>query len=310
MAMEFEGAFDASRTIKHGWWAFKQRPIALFFAAMLAHCGEGGGSGNTSGSSSSDTPDIDIGDWGQGDMFIAPLEALGNGLGLQLPLATGMPGGAELGVIAAVVFAVLGCGCLFWIFKSWWNPGYIRLQHDAIAEGKGGPLRLFSGGDKTLSFMGYGLLSMAIILGIGSLAATPGGLVLAAGAVLEQPQVTAVGGILMAVLMLPAILYVHLGLVLAPQAMALDGLGTLAAVSKSWKLMSGNRFQYIWFSVVCFLYALFMVVIGLLACLIGVLFTVHIALAVIDTAKTEAYLLLTRDDDEVDTWNVWEALAY
>ena len=73
--------------------------------------------------------------------------------------------------------------------------------------------------------------------------------------------------------------------------------------------MDGNRADLFMYSLVMGLYKLGMVIAGLFMCLIGVFFTSTIADAVVDTGKTESYLLLTRPGQETDEWAVWTEAA-
>jgi len=87
---------------------------------------------------------------------------------------------------------------------------------------------------------------------------------------------------------LPVYIYVLLGLILLPMPAALDGLGPVESLSRSWSLAAGIRMQLLLMG----LLYLALTVVGLCACLIGVLGTGIIT----HVMWCEAYIQATRDD--------------
>lgn len=98
-------------------------------------------------------------------------------------------------------------------------------------------------------------------------------------------------GILTFLLLSPCVIYVALGLTLAPYAIAFERLGPFDAVARAWRLASGNRLWLFWFSLVLFVFDM----LGLCCCLVGVLATCTFS----EVARYEAYLRLLRGDHEL-----------
>ena len=96
------------------------------------------------------------------------------------------------------------------------------------------------------------------------------------------------------VLWLPFFIYVALGLSLIPLAVAVERMTPIAAFSRSWELVRGNRMQLFVFYLVTGIFTL----LGLLACCIGVLFTGALAQA----ATVDAYLRLVRASEDQAGW--------
>lgn len=98
-------------------------------------------------------------------------------------------------------------------------------------------------------------------------------------------------GVLTFLLLSPGLIYVVLGLVLAPLAIAFERLGPFDAVARSWRLVSGNRLWLFWFLLVMFVFE----ALGFCCCCVGVLATGAFS----QIAGYEAYLRLVRDDHEL-----------
>jgi hypothetical protein len=82
--------------------------------------------------------------------------------------------------------------------------------------------------------------------------------------------------------------YVWLGLYFGHHAVALDEAGTMQAVEMAWDLARGNR---LWMLLYLFVTGVIWLA-GHCLCCVGVFAT----RALVDTARTEAYLFATRDD--------------
>jgi hypothetical protein len=98
-------------------------------------------------------------------------------------------------------------------------------------------------------------------------------------------------GVLTFLLLSPGLIYVVLGLVLAPLAIAFERLGPFDAVTRSWRLVAGNRLWLFWFLLVMFVFE----VLGFCCCFVGILATGTFS----QIAGYEAYLRLVRDDHEL-----------
>lgn len=278
-------AFSASRAISHGWAALKREPVGLLLGAFLLSIVEGGGGGggnnlgnlgNSGGGSGGGTSGSGgTSDWSQsmndfGD-FTDP---------------------AFLGVMAIAFSCVCALQIGFWLAASFLKPGYMKLHRELLIEGSTSPGKLFSGGAQFKAMAMWKLLKGLIGLGVAVVALAPGGILLAIGAGGQSESLAIVGGILMVLLAAPVLIYVGLGMMLGEHAVAIDDLGPVDALERSWDLARGNRFSLFFYG---FLTGLFNIV-GLMLCCVGVIGTK----AMTDFGTTEAYMLATRSD-----WDDW-----
>jgi hypothetical protein len=267
-------AFNPVRAIQHGLEALKREPVGLLLGAFLMAILDGGGGGGGNNFSGSSDPST----WGNG----SPGDLL------QDP------------AMLTIMAIALGCVCIlqiaFWLGKSFIQPGYIRLHEQLLVEGTSGPGKVFSGGDCFKAMAMWKLLKGVIVFGTMIVALAPGGTILAIGAHQDNTHLMVAGGAVMAILAAPVSIYVGFGLWLGEYAVALEGLGPMDALERSWGLASGNRLRFLLFS---FVLGMFNVV-GLMLCCVGVIGTKAIG----DFGTTEAYLLATRDD-----WEQWRLTA-
>jgi hypothetical protein len=205
-------------------------------------------------------------------------------------------GGFEDPAVLALAAVALSCICIVqigtWLAASFLKPGYLQLHQELLVEGASSPSRLFGGGAQFKSMAMWKLLKGVIGVGTLAVAATPGGGIMVAGAYLESDPLLLVGGLLLAMLTVPASIYVGLGLVLGEHAVAFDDLGPMDALERSWTLASGNRTDLFLFSLGTGVFS----VLGVFACCIGVIPTT----AMMAFGWSEAYLLATRED-----WESW-----
>ena len=101
-------------------------------------------------------------------------------------------------------------------------------------------------------------------------------------------------GIVGVLLWLPIFFYVWLGLLLADQAVALEGLQPVDSIRRSWSLVRGHRWMLLWYSIVTGLFA----AVGLCACCIGIFLTGSMT----EVAKSESFLALTRGGERGGWW--------
>ena len=263
MRLPVNTAFSPGRAISHGAEAVKRQPVGLLIGAFLMAMTNGGGGG---GGSNFDPSSLD-----------------GTGMGGE--------GAAILGMVALGV-ACIGCcmGVVFWLFRSWLQPGYYRMHRTLFTTGTVEVSELFQGGDLFKRMALWKLLKALINCGIVVVAALPGGIVMLAGMLMETEILMLVGTVVMLVIMIPALVYVALGLVLGDHFVALQELEPRPALEASWELAKGNRISLLLY----FFITGFFAILGLLACCVGIFFTQAIA----DAGTTEAFLLATRDDWE------------
>lgn len=264
MAMDFKDAFDPFRALRHGFAALQKEPASVIVAGLL----------------------------------LVVLDSCQGGGGNNVPSDMGSGSGMDETVAAVIaVMALIGCclGIFVLLAKSFVEPGAFRIGERLTIDGTSGLDPLFSGKDVWLSMLGYKVLSALITFGVFVVAALPGGLLLGAAFALADGgdpnmPLAVLGGLLMAVLVIPVAIYVGLGLALGSVIISLDRLTTMEALERSWSLAKGNRFQLFIFNLVNGL----VVFVGLLMCCVGMI----PARGVVVCATANAYLLHTRDDFE------------
>ena len=92
----------------------------------------------------------------------------------------------------------------------------------------------------------------------------------------------------------PAFLYVALGISLAEQAVALEGLQPVESLKRSWSLVSGHRLMLLLYWVVTGIFTS----LGVCLCFFGLFVTGTMAL----TARSESYLALVRGGERSGWW--------
>ncbi|MES2645187.1 MAG: hypothetical protein V4850_37210 [Myxococcota bacterium] len=246
-------AFAPVRALRHGADALQRAPVGLLVGgALLLLLDTCAGSGGNQGDLAEVTQHLD--------------EA-------QARLVVGF---AWLLTVVAIASFFLRC---------WLLPGWLRLHRHVLQTGQDALGTLFGGGDVFLRMLGWQILNKVILLGTFVVAALPGGALMALGAAQENDILGAVGALLLIVLALPVLVYVWLGLVLGDFAVALENLGPVATLDRTWELARGNRLRLGVFFGVMELFSL----LGVLLCCVGVFLTRPIA----QIGATEAYLLAT-----------------
>ena len=114
------------------------------------------------------------------------------------------------------------------------------------------------------------------------------------GGSIGAPWIAAVSLVVLFVIWMPVIAYIYLGLRFVAQAVALEGLGPVEAIRRSWSLVDGHRWQLVWYLVVVNVFA----ALGILACGVGVLVTGSIKV----TAVNESYLRLITPEADQAGW--------
>lgn len=263
MAQPFSTAFDIGKSFASGIEGLKRQPVGLIVGAALllfADMCSGGGNG--------------ISD---------PSALMEGGTGLSPELITGflalMAGAMALSCVVGIAFALMKC---------WLMPGYIRFHEDLVLDGAAEDSRVFSGSDVFGRMVVYRLLVWMITTGVTCLALLPGAAVLFVGITQQQEGMMIAGGVAMALLVIPAAVYVHLGLLLGDRALTLENLDPTAALGRAWSLADGNRISLFVFTLVWG----FAQLLSLLAFCVGII----PARAAYELALTEAFLLATHEE--------------
>jgi hypothetical protein len=212
------------------------------------------------------------------------------------------------GVMVVAVVIGLVAWMLLFALGAWVQTGFIRL-HVAVLERTSDELApLFSGRDRFWPMAGYKLLAGTAVGAAAIAAAWPGALLALIGWRGGGGTLQTAGVGLAIIAAVPAALYVGLGAYLGEHVVALEGLGPVQALRRSFRLAHGNRFTLFFFAGACLLIELTSLA-GVLLCLLGVLLTVPLARAMTGFAKTEGFLLCTRGFGAAAGWRMWQREA-
>ncbi|MFN0009457.1 MAG: hypothetical protein ACKVXR_16285 [Planctomycetota bacterium] len=262
--MDFNQAYDPFRALQTSWRALKKAPLPLMIGgAVLIITNGGGGGGGNFGSSFDGREEVD---W----------DVLG-------PLLVGFVG----------LFCCLGI--VFFVISSWVRIGFANAVEEVLRTGEADVGKVFDGRGRLGSMILARLLAGVIV--IASL--LPYGIVILIAALATEGfgrnEELGVGIVLAGLVpCLPIILYVGLGVALSDQAVALEGLGPVDSVRRSWSLVKGHRWMLLWYSIVTGFFAM----LGICACCIGVFLTGTMT----EIAKSESFLAYTRGQERDGWW--------
>ena len=262
--MEFNEAYDPIRALQSSWKALAQAPLPLILGGVLLLLTGGGGGGES-------------------NIFSVAQRN----------------GGADWREIAPILLPTIAfCGCVAiacFLFSSWLMVGFANTVEEVLRRGHTEVGGLFDAKGR----FGSMVLSRLLCMLVEFLAAMP---------LLVLVLITAVAthwftrrGMLAPILLIPGSLilvpvyaYVRLGLSLADQAVALEGLQPVESLKRSWSLVSGHRWMLFLYWVVTVIFTC----VGLCLCFFGVFVTGTMAL----TARSETYLALVRGSERSGWW--------
>lgn len=190
----------------------------------------------------------------------------------------------------ALACAVCMVALAFYLLVSLFSVGFATAVERVAVQGQERIGDLFRARGRYWSMvLGQILLALLIMAaavpfvlvsaGVGFLVAAMGG---------EEAGVAV--GALTFLLLLPALLYLWLGLAFVPHAIAFERKTPFEAVTRSLGLVRGNRLWLFWFYLVMIVFEL----LGLCCCGVGIIATTTVG----TIASYEAYLRLVRDDHE------------
>jgi hypothetical protein len=208
----------------------------------------------------------------------------------------------RLRVFWIVLFVLLAIGALLvclalWVFECLLGVGFAGAVERALTRGEEDIGDLLRGRGRWVAMVVARLAMYAI-----HVAVLLPGVLLGTGAYLAGNALQRDGWLgpglatLVGVVWLVPLVYVLLGLVLTPQAVALEGLGPAQALARAWSLARGQR----WRLLVYYLVFVIATSLGFFACCVGVFVTASLAY----TALNESYLRLIRSEAEQEAWAV------
>ena len=257
-SVTFEEAFSPARAISHGIEGLKRQPVGIILGGLHRNGPAPGGGGG-----GSDTASLD-------DSSMSSEAAL-----------------ALAAVFLAVAVMVLVFSFIGFLIRSWLHTGWIRLHRNLVVTGEATVGTLFSGADAFGRMAGWKVMQAVNVLGTLAAACLPGAILGAVAWYGDQHEVAVGGGaILAALIAIPAMVYVGLGLALGEHAVALEGLGPMGALDRAWELADGHRGALFIYFAATGLFTL----LGIFFCCIGVWWTK----AIVDVGTTESFLLATR----------------
>lgn len=176
-----------------------------------------------------------------------------------------------------------------WLLSAWISIGHARAIEKALRTGEDDLGMVFTTGGRFFEMLATLLLNglIQVVAAVPLFLAWLALIVFAKDGSMESGAAILIG-MAAGVVWLAVLLYIYLGLMMAVPIAALEPVGPLEAIKRSFALANGRRWMLLLFALVSTLLS----VLGLLACCIGVLFTGSLAQAM----KIEAYLLLTRPE--------------
>ena len=272
--MSARAAFNPFRSLYYGWEALKRVPLPLIVGGFLLNFTPG--SGCSSG-----------GDFEELLEGVRDLEGLSEGfdynysLGLdalqQASLFSSDPFADLLAMGAGMIFGLL-CfavvvAVLMFALRAFLLPGWYRLHEETLRTSTSSFGTLFSGKDLFLDMALWLLLKGLIKLGMTVVCLIPVGLMAMLGLGMGMMWITIIGGFMSLALMVVASIYVLPGLAFGGEAIALDGLGVMDALGRSWDVARGNRGWLLLFFYVIVVVQTALALSGVIFCVLGVLFT-------------------------------------
>lgn len=267
-----ESVFFAEN-LRRGQWAVKKAPLPLILGAVFMTCTEGAGGRLSAGDPS------------------APLVDPSNYV--------------VLAVIGAVALVVLFFG---WLLRSFVHTGVLRSHEAMLRTGKTSVGTVFSGADRFVAMAGLKVMKWFIPSIVVMILVSPA--VCAGGALAYAPEHVPVDLVSLITFGFGGLatlvgLYVLLGFTFAEQALVFDKLGPVAALRRSWSVMSGHRLEMVLYYLLAGLVIVVMAAGGLLVCCVGVLVTLPMARAWVDVGLSEGWLLMSRPRSETERWSAY-----
>lgn len=306
-------AFDIGRSLQNGIQAIKRNFWVFLVGGFLKACTEGGSSGGNNNVTPEDVDGLKRLFEGGGSGGGGAQNSIGSALptpwaqdGFPSDFDPEMLAGLGVGFLVALAAVVLVVVVLVVLFQSWFLPGWIRMHARVAQSGTAEFGDLFGAGDVFLSSLGWVLLSGLLHLVGVVVAFAP-----FAGMFFVEPAGMLVIGVLggvWALAVIVALVYLRLCLSFVHHSIALEGLGVMAAIDRSFTLTQGGRGWLLLYMAVLSFITYIAGLAGLLLCCVGVLLTAPLRLGIRDYGFTEGFLRLTRTPDEVagyacQTWD-------
>jgi hypothetical protein len=201
---------------------------------------------------------------------------------------------AEMAAGGVFLLTVIPLGIVMFVGQCWWRIGFLNVLADTLRTGRSELRDAWKRRGRLLAMIGTYLLVILAMLGV----YLPVVGIAAAAALADEgalpESVAAAGTIVLGLGWLCLLIYVGLGISLAPTAAALDQVGPGEAFGRSWRAARGRRMALFVFWLGTYLCALS----GLLLLCVGYLATI----ALVELMPAEAYLALTRSEERVGWW--------
>jgi hypothetical protein len=205
-------------------------------------------------------------------------------------------GSREAGMVfgGVVVVLAIGFGVALFVVQCWWRVGLENVLADTLRTGRSQLADAWNPRGRVTAVIGthlfVGLSVCACYLPLG-MALELSGLL---GELFDSPAFAVLLGVPLFLLWLGVFAYVILGLLFAPFAAALEPLGSIEAVRRSWGAARGKRIALLVFWIVTTLFALA----GFLLLCVGYLATASLVFLM----PAEAWLALTRGEERKGWW--------
>jgi hypothetical protein len=200
--------------------------------------------------------------------------------------------GAQFALGGMFLVLVLAFALAMFVAQCWWRVGLENVLADTLRTGQSKLADAWKPRGRLWAVIGAHLLVALVALGL-YLPFLPGA-VLVGVASEHSEALAAVLGVGLGLLWLVFFSYVALGFSLAPFSAALDPVGPIEALARSWRAARGRRLALLVFWIAAFVFALA----GLLLFCVGYLATT----ALLILMPAEAWLALTREEERRGWW--------
>jgi hypothetical protein len=260
-------AFEAFRCLKSAWALTARAPVALWGAGLVLIFVEG-----CSANYSSPGAPTDYNVQGNADGFDYSYSYWYNEWLQENPM-----------LVAGVIVVAFLLSILFGAFIAWIRAGYYKGVKSVM---QGRPVQFGDMYANSANWLPTFLAEIvrAVLLFLGMMC---GLAALVIPAMLTGAAGGIIGGVLVLFLIIPVYIYIALGTTFMTRAAAIDGLGPMQALSRSWDLADGSRGDLILMHLLQFIMAL----VGVVCCCVGVFPAAILA----EIMWVEAYVQATDD---------------
>jgi len=276
--VEFERAFNPSRSVRRGWAIWYRAPVVLsVIAALVIVIGL---------LADSLLREIEVSAISEMVERIPPLP-----YGVTIPsLGESQVNPIHLLLLGPSLLLLVGARALFDLVS-------FRIHKSVLIKGQPSSKREGVGVVHVAGklFLYY-LMAFGAVVGSIVVAGSLGLVVIFSGVNSGSAGVALVGLVIVLLTVLPVYVYVNLGVCLGSRILVYGDVSAVEALERSWALAKGNRWSLVVFKLILSAFVVAGGLVGLLLCGVGLLLSLPVVCAVASAAFSEAFILATRFD--------------